>query len=125
MSVDTMTDEPRTHFSPTAIRLLREYTNKLLELTEEAARIPDEIATSRQITEKLGRVAARRDRIVDQFNHVSPPAMELARLVSGQIEDGVLEPIERVELRLRLAEFETRLREAERAIKELRIVRVS
>ena len=75
--------------------LLTEYTEKLNSIADIAA-----LGTMRRMDRET------------LFQKLIPPAQELARFASQQIEFKGLDELRRLELRLRLAEFEAALRSA-------------
>jgi hypothetical protein len=104
--MSTATDPGRDiQFIELAVPLLKEYTAKLKELTEEA------LVLFSKSKESPGRLltpsgAVHRDEIVRRWKYLKPPAEELARQASAIIEEGRVTSLERVELWLRLSEFE-------------------
>ena len=77
-----------TAFVDRAARVLTDFTDRLKELAQQLA------------DKKTQPEAAQR------FNALRPPAEELARHVSAEIEVGRADSLEKVELWLRLADFE-------------------
>jgi hypothetical protein len=99
-------------------RLLESYTTKLKDLV-------DEILAVRELTEGWMFRANRpdeleqRNRCIRRFKYLMPPAEEVARTVSAIIESGRRTEFARVELWLRLADFEARLLDAKDAVQPL------
>lgn len=100
-----MSDDAPETFAVTVIPLLREYTEKLRQW-ETAA-----------VTKRLPEDAKHRDAYLkDLFQRFRPAAQFLAQQVSGMIDQGKITPLERAELRLRLAEFEAALLSFQRVL---------
>lgn len=92
-----------TGFAQAAIPLLKEYTTKLDVLTEKLQRL-------RQESKRGGHggfLETSQLALRDTFLGMEPAMEDLARRVSQRIEHGVLDDFARLELRLRLAEFES------------------
>ena len=99
------------HLSP----LVKEYTEKLRELIKEVRSIQQEFAKPefRQERDRL-----RFDFETKRFgyNRLSPAATDLIRQASQLVEHGKVEAVTRLELSLRLAEFEVAFREAQQRV---------
>lgn len=94
---------PADPFIHRATQLLKEYTAKLNALVNEGSGL--------QVNEGEIYLAdeARFARLKDHFRYLVPPCEELIRQVSGLVEQGKLESLDRVELWLTLTEFEHEL----------------
>jgi hypothetical protein len=94
---------PDVHFVEWAVPLLTEYTAKLKELAQQAAAVLWGESTSR-VHGSYG-VAVRAE-IARRWRYLKEPIEELARQASAVVEEGRVNRLEKVELWLRLAEFE-------------------
>jgi hypothetical protein len=108
VSESAVIDQPET-FTAAVVPLLKEYTAKFQDWFQQmetafksGLSVPPKIGAALRVD----RSQAQLDTLVEVWNRARPPAYELARQVSGMIEQGPISPLERVELRLRLAEFE-------------------
>ena len=109
MSEEAVIDPPAT-FAEVAVPLLREYHQKLLALREQLRELKT-ISIKQEYGDVTPRiVAAEFNALSDFLKQFRPAGLKLARQVSGMIDQGKLTPLERVELELRLSEFETALR---------------
>jgi hypothetical protein len=119
MSAD-LADEVDTLFTEKAVRLMKEYCDKLDLAVDQSRKL---LAQGRPAAKAFVNLPpasiAHRDNLFDFVINLQAPAQELARLVSGQIEAGRLEALEKAELRLRLAEFEHKVRAALQTVNEL------
>ena len=92
-----------------AKELLKEYTEKLLDLRERARKLAQALEQARK---PLAGLAVRKidgtieDGLFDLWKMLKPPAKRLAQYVSQTIEHGRIDPLTDIELRLRLAEYE-------------------
>ena len=108
---DTAVIDPPETFTATAVPLLREYHEKLVGVGARLRELKD-LAVRNPFGKDTPRiVAAEFHAIKDLFNRFRPAALGLARQVSGMVDQGKLTPLERAELQLRLAEFESTLLE--------------
>ena len=96
-------------FAARVIPLLREYLAKFHSVADQAQRIREITAKARLDPEKKRILHLKHDLLQQLFVRINPPATELAREVSQKIEHGRLDELDRVELTLRLAEFEAAL----------------
>ena len=96
-------------FAARAIPLLREYLEKFRSIAEAVQKIREVSATERPDKEKKRLLRLNYDILTQLYQRISPPATQLAREVSQKIEYGNLDELDRVELMLRLAEFEASL----------------
>jgi hypothetical protein len=101
-------------FSARAIPLLKEYLEKFRSIAEEAKRIREVITKAEFNAEEKRLVRLNYDVLTQLYQRLRPPATELAREVSQKIEHGNLDELDRVELMLRLAEFEASLLSVQR-----------
>jgi hypothetical protein len=92
-------------FVETAVALMKEYTEKLRQISASAHGLRGAWETHRR-SDQGGDVRAAHDSLSSLYRKLSSPAGDLARAVSQMIEHGDLEDLSRLELRLRLAEFE-------------------
>jgi hypothetical protein len=97
-------------FSERVIPLLKEYHEKLAIMRTEAGRIKED--------RRRGDVKGIMDsyELRDRFSSLKPAAVSLARHVSQRLEHGDLDEMDKLELTLRLAEFEHALLAAEKAV---------
>jgi len=84
-------------------RLMLEYTEKLMRWNLEAAALNGRIATRSAAQHEIEEWSDLRGR----YLRVREACADLSSITSGLIEQSRLESIDRTELRLRLAEFET------------------
>jgi hypothetical protein len=108
--------EPETinganQFAQTAIPLLKEYSKKLDDISEKAHALRETRSKSPDADHKLMETDVKFLGLL--FNRLKPPASNLARHVSQLVEHGNLDDLTRLELILRLAEFESALLSAE------------
>jgi hypothetical protein len=105
---------PTESFSRRAIPLLKEYHEKLTAISAETRRVKDAIraVTSRGLRGDMTEVFEIRDK----FGSLKPAALSLARHVSQRLEHVSLDEMDKLELTLRLAEFEHALLAAEKAV---------
>ena len=89
--------------------LLKEYLEKFRSIAEEAKRSREEITKVEFNAEQKRLVRLNYEALTQLYQRIRPPATELAREVSQRIEHGRLDELDRVELMLRLAEFEASL----------------
>jgi len=103
-------------FVQAAIPLMKEYTEKLEKFVQQAESLQQAFSKSppkgkhehRRATERLSRIE-------EQASHLSFAVDELNRRVSQMIEQGQLDSeIQRVELKLRLADLENAMNAANR-----------
>lgn len=105
MSKSTSSDLSKP-FVAAVVPLLKEYLDKLRSIAEQAQQLRDLVATERLGAEKKRLVQLKYDLLTQLAQRLRPPATHLAQQVSQRIEHGNLDEVDRVELRLRLAEFE-------------------
>lgn len=84
-------------------RLLLEYSEKLMRWNLEAAALDRRVAEQRATPDEIEDWSELRGR----YLRVREACADLSSITSGLIEQSRLESIDRTELRLRLAEFET------------------
>jgi hypothetical protein len=109
-SVDT-SPEAKT-FAKTIIPLMKEYTKVFSDSVNRAYQIIEKVSIDED-RRKHDILEAECDRIGILLKTLSPPMKELASQVSQQIEHGKLDPLLRLELRLRLAELESAIQSAD------------
>lgn len=104
---DTTTKPVSVPFSKKAAYLLKEYGQKLNDLLREARRVQKEIDANSGFFGS-GPVSLRKelDLVKDLFARLQWASEKLIRQVSARIEHGRLSDLSRVELSLRLGEFE-------------------
>ena len=95
------------------ISLLKEYTEKLNDIGEQLRGV---IASARRPTKEF--VSTERAALLRKARMLEAPALSLARFVSQRIEHAALADLKRLELRLRLAEFECALEDAHKAAED-------
>jgi len=105
MSEEAVIDPTET-FTATAVPLLKEYTAKVLALHEDLRAIKGLAVESRYGKDTPRIVSAEYDAVRSRFQRLNPAARAFAQNVSGMIDQGRVTPMERAELRLRLAELE-------------------
>jgi hypothetical protein len=96
-------------YAARVIPLLKEYLEKFRSISEEAQKIRESAAEKSIDKEKKRILRLNHDLLQQLFTRINPPATQLAREVSQKIEHGNLDELDRVELMLRLAEFEASL----------------
>jgi hypothetical protein len=120
MSQPVTTDSP-TEFARRMIPLLKEYTEKLDHLLRRGQRL---CVSPKDGSEKGVRDRDRERRHAEwQFlqqaaNRLARPMRDLARHVSQMVEHGSLDDATRLELQLRLAEFEHALQSAPQLLQD-------
>jgi hypothetical protein len=115
-----LVDEVDTSFTEKAVRLMGEFSGKFRSATEEARQLLSRGKPEAKTYAHLPQGdLVKRDELIDFMMYIHAPASDLARLVSGQIEAGRLDCLDKVELRLRLAEFEHQLASTQRTVNEL------
>ncbi|AWM39206.1 hypothetical protein GobsT_25010 [Gemmata obscuriglobus] len=115
MSEEIVIDPPET-FTATVVPLLREYQQKMSSIHTQLRDLK-EAATKSLYGKETQRVVAAEFQAVKVFlDRFRPAARGLAQQVSGMIDQGRLTPLERAELQLRLAEFESALLELPRLL---------
>lgn len=106
---------PDSEFVEEAVPLLKEYAQKLQRLAEDAECYIDELrigpsqASTGRSTGGPSQAVTRRltkPELVSRWKHLQAPAEELARQASAVVEEGRTTGIQKVQLWLRLAEFE-------------------
>lgn len=98
--------ERSKQFVKRVIPLLKEYREKFDGIADKAQEIRQVVAKERLDNENKRLLKLKYDILTQFQRRISPPATELAREVSQRIEHGELDELDRVELMLRLAEFE-------------------
>jgi hypothetical protein len=123
MSPATLTASD-AQFVEGAVPLLKEYTEKLRALSDEADRfyfsIPRPAPSGSVLTEQA---VTTRGELARRWKHLKSPAQELARQASGVVEEGNVSGLEKIQLWLRLSEFEHALATAEEAIARMASVK--
>ncbi|HEX3148353.1 MAG TPA: hypothetical protein VHR66_09740 [Gemmataceae bacterium] len=89
--------------------LLGIYTAKLETLFAEVLAVQEKSRLGSISTAELREDSERRDRSVRRFRNLQPQLEQLARDVSGIVEAAQCPPAIRIELRVRLADFMSRL----------------
>jgi hypothetical protein len=113
---DTAVIDPPEAFTATAVPLLREYHEKLVGVGTQLRELKS-LALKNPFGKETQRIVATEfHALKDLFNRLRPAALDLARQVSGMVDQGKLTPLERAELQLRLAEFESTLLELPKLI---------
>jgi hypothetical protein len=97
--------------------LLKEYTEKLRELCGEVRTIQESYAKAGAV-QSQARAHLQLDFEGKRFgyNRLSTPATDLIRQASQLVEHGKVETVTRLELALRLAEFEVAFRDAQKRV---------
>lgn len=117
MSSAEVLESPK-EFAEGVIPLLKEYTQKLADITRAAREVWQEVVTSAdgKIHNPIRSVRQADLRRLDRQEHrLRPAVLELARRVSQMLEHANLDSVHSVEMRLRLAELEHEL-EASRSM---------
>lgn len=96
--------------------LLKEYTEKLRELSGELRTIQKSYDMQQVSPKAFTRLRLDFDAKRFSYNRLSPAANDLIRQASQLVEHGKVETVTRLELALRLAEFEVAFREAQQRI---------
>lgn len=101
-----------------AIPLLKEYSEKLQRLQHDALELMPKTIMALDVTDYSKAV---RDELAQRLRYIFQPAEELARQVSAVVEQGrrSANGLERVELWLRLAEFEAALAGAKQTLQRI------
>jgi hypothetical protein len=120
MSNGAVIDPPET-FSATAMPLLREYYEKLQGIRNQL-RVLKDFEMKMVYAKDTETIIAAEVHVIQEFlKRLRPAALDLSRQVSGMIDQGQVTPLERVEMKLRLAEFESILNELPRLIQAYRL----
>ena len=115
MSEEAVIDPPET-FTEKAVPLLKEYREKLIGLCNQLRELK-QIAQDKTYGQDTAQIVAAEASIIQTFlNQFRPAARRFGQQVSGMIDQGRLSPLERVELQLRLAEFESILDQLPRLV---------
>lgn len=97
-------------FTPRATQLLSEYTQKFASMLDRVKRLFERSADDELLPAFPDKVLLAEVRAVEEwYTHMSPAARRFAQQVSGMIDQGRISPLDKAELQLRLAEFETAL----------------
>src|SRR5437764_9789500 len=98
------TDHSAKYFSERAIPLLKEYCEKFTALRDEARKVKDTIRD--EMSRGYPKDATGLLELMARIRSLKPAALSLARHVSQRLEHGDLDEMDKLELALRLAEFE-------------------
>lgn len=140
MSQADVTFDPQT-VAAGLVPLLKEYAQKLVEIGADARQLQQLYGEARLDKQQLavearshGLAAPKQDARLEKqqlaaqraqadfenlrfaFNRLLPSGTDLARQASQLVEHGKLEPVTRIELALRLADFESALRQTQQRI---------
>jgi len=117
MSQTDLTFDPQT-VAAGLVPLLKEYAQKLVEIGTCTRRAQRLYAKARLEKQQLAAQRAQADFESLRFalNRLLPSTTDLSREASQLVEHGKLEPVTRLELALRLAEFESALRQTQQRI---------
>jgi hypothetical protein len=115
VSPEAVIDPPET-FTAAAVPLLREYHQKLLGVRDQLRALKTASLKNEYGDATRRIVFAEYSALDDFFTRFRPGARKFAQQVSGMIDQGKLTPLERAELQLRLAEFESALLELPKLI---------
>ena len=97
-------------FAARATQLLVEYAAKFATALDRVKRLAARSAADEFLHVKRPQLLKAEVAVVDEwYKRVSPAARKLAQQVSGMIDQGRIAPLEKAELQLRLAEFESSL----------------
>lgn len=106
------TESPLAEQAGAVILLLKEYTEKLHDIIQQAQRLRRQAQRLRELPPR-SQSPAEKNRLAVEFNvlqqllnRLRPPMTRLAQHVSPMVEHGKMDEVARLELRLRLAEFE-------------------
>ncbi len=94
--------------------LLEEYRRKMQWITSQLYLLRKKRTNGKKENENL--LNFRKESLVQLLNSLRLPSTKLAQFVSQQIEHAKLEELDRVELRLRLAEFESSFKSAQKSL---------
>ena len=111
MSTELPTVERSKEFAKTVIPLMKEFGNKLNLLADHALELRQSFDAA-DTSDKRPLLFLQRKYAINwqRFDALEPAVMNLARNVSQMIEHGDLDDLTRLELQLRLAEFEDSIR---------------
>lgn len=98
--------ERSKHFAARTIALLKEYREKFESVSNQLFAIQEAGTDEKLDSDKRHILRFKHSSLAQLNNSIRPAATQLAREVSQRIEHGDLDELDRVELRLRLAEFE-------------------
>jgi hypothetical protein len=104
------TTSPANPFVDRVIPLLKEYTEKLNGIKMEANKLRRPTSTGVSLDHRVW------NDLQTKLQALTPPAKSLAQHVSQKLEHGALDEVDRLELWLRLAEFEHALLAAEKVL---------
>ena len=119
-ALETVEKVADVNFAQDAIPLLKDFTNKFRGWSQKAMELlpKDSFPAPSKYPEPMHALTAR-DLFLSRVKYMIAPAEELGRQVSAVIEQGRLKGLERVELWLRLAEFESELEGTKQILKRL------
>ena len=103
------TDLSTVEFAEGVIPLLKEYTQKLHSLTQSARGTLDQALDEAASKAQLRITRQGLADLVRYFNSLFPVLKQLAQAVSQRLEHTEMDDLTRLELRVRLAEFEASL----------------
>ena len=109
-----------SEFAQSAIPLLKEFTDKFHGWSQEAMELlPKSLLEAAKPSALFELERTPRDLFMNRIKYMITPAEELGRQVSAVIEQGHLKGLPKVELWLRLAEFESELAGTKQIIQRL------
>jgi hypothetical protein len=111
---NAVTSSSAESFADRAIPLLKEYGEKLAAMSAEARALPTPTPSMPPRDQQIRMIEHQDLRL--KLQKIRPAAQSLARHVSQRVEHGSLEELEKLELTLRLAEFEYALLHAEKML---------
>jgi hypothetical protein len=114
---DVTTESPVRLEREAVIPLLKEYTEKLKRISEQAQQLIKNKPRGLFAGGMPPESRAEHESLKDLLQMLSPPAKQLAEHVSQQIEFGSLDLLENIELKMRLVEFENALLSAQKMLK--------
>ena len=119
-TLETVEKVADVNFAQDAIPLLKDFTNKFRGWSQEAMELlPKDVIPMPSLHFDTTHAGTARDLFLNRVKYMIAPAEELGRQVSAVIEQGRLKGLERVELWLRLAEFESELEGTKQILKRL------
>lgn len=100
------TDNSLQAFADASIPLMKEYGKKLDDLRDQMITRRDQLSSRNASPQLKAEIQVELNRLNKLVDRLAPPAKRLAQHVSQIIEHGKVDDFTRLELSLRLAEFE-------------------
>lgn len=102
-----------------AIPLLKEYTEKLKEIIQQAQGLRNHMRGAVMVLPLGADTREAKTEMLHRWKYLKPPTEELARQMSAMLEEGRIDGLNKVQLWLRLSEFEHYLLMAREAMDKL------